>query len=83
MKSPPIVRTQTTRAPEEAKPLEPLLSVVQAARLLNISVPTLRQWLSQRQLPYVKVGRRTMLRPEDIERFIEHNRKEARSFDER
>lgn len=65
------------------KAVEPLLSVVQAAEVLNVSPNTLRQWLSQRRLPYIKVGRRTMLRLEDIESFIERNRKEAQSFDGR
>jgi excisionase family DNA binding protein len=60
--------------------LQPLLSVPEAAALLGIKVWTLRQWLSQRRIAFVKIGRLTKLRPEDITTFIERNRREAVSF---
>ena len=53
--------------------LQPLLSVPEAAALLGIKVWTLRQWLGQRRIAYVKVGRLTKLREEDITAFIERN----------
>jgi excisionase family DNA binding protein len=53
--------------------LEPLLTVSEAAKLLGISPWTLRQWLSQRRLPFVKVGRLTKLRPSDLQAFIAAN----------
>jgi hypothetical protein len=43
----------------------------------------MRQWLSQRKIAYVKVGRLTKLRPEDITAFIERNWHEAISFESR
>jgi excisionase family DNA binding protein len=61
--------------------MSPLLSVPEAAELLNIKVWTLRQWLSQRRIAFIKVGRLTKLRQEDIMAFIEDNRKEAVSHD--
>lgn len=48
-----------------------LLSVPEAASMLNVSHWTLRQWLSQRRIPFVKVGRLTKLRPQDIQAFID------------
>ena len=45
-----------------------LLSVKEAAELLSCSEAAIRKWLYQGQLPYVKVGRLTRLRSEDIER---------------
>src|SRR5262245_31965047 len=60
--------------------MQPLLSVPQTAELLGIKVWTLQQWLSQRRIAFVKVGRLTKLRPEDIAAFIERNRREAVSF---
>ena len=58
----------------------PLLDVSDAAKLLGIKTWTLRQWLSQRRITFIKVGRLTKLRLEDIEAFIERNRQEARMF---
>jgi len=57
--------------------LHPLLSIPEAAKILGVSVWTLRQWLSQRRLPYIKVGRLTKLKIEDVEGFIEGHRCEA------
>jgi excisionase family DNA binding protein len=47
-----------------------LLSVREAADRLNISVFTLRGWISQRRVRFVKLGRRTMFRPADLEDLI-------------
>jgi excisionase family DNA binding protein len=55
----------------------PLLSIVQAAEILAISSWTLRQWLGQRRLAFVKVGRLTKIKIEDLEAFIERHRQEA------
>jgi excisionase family DNA binding protein len=55
-----------------------LLSVPEAAKILGVSEWTLRQWLSQRRLPFVKVGRLTKLRLQDLERFIEAHVEPAR-----
>jgi excisionase family DNA binding protein len=47
-----------------------LLSVAEAAERLNISVFTLRGWISQRRVRFVRLGRRVMMRPEDLETLI-------------
>ena len=47
-----------------------LLSVKEAAERLNISVFTLRGWISQRRVRFVKLGRRTMFRPADLDDLI-------------
>ena len=47
-----------------------LLSVKEAAERLNISVFTLRGWISQRRVRFVKLGRRTMFLPSDLEDLI-------------
>jgi excisionase family DNA binding protein len=61
--------------------VQPLLSVLEAAKILGVSIWTLRQWLSQRRIAIIKVGRLTKLTLEDIREFIERNRKEAVRFD--
>lgn len=47
-----------------------LLSVGEAAERLNISVFTLRAWISQRRIRFVKLGRRTMFLLADLEDLI-------------
>jgi excisionase family DNA binding protein len=57
-----------------------LLSVDEAAARLGVSKYTLRGWLFQRRLPHVKLGRRVLVDPADIERFIQDNRIEVAPF---
>jgi excisionase family DNA binding protein len=57
--------------------MERLLNVAQAAEKLSISPHTIRAWIFQKKLPYVRLGRRIGLRPEDIDSFIERNLIEA------
>lgn len=61
--------------------VQPLVSIPVGAKILDVSVWTLRQWLSQRRLAYVKVGRLTKLQLEDIQEFINTHRREAIRFD--
>ncbi|MFH0871084.1 MAG: helix-turn-helix domain-containing protein [bacterium] len=48
-----------------------LWGVKEAAVRLGIAEGTLRHWLSQKRVPYVKLGRRTLLDPRELERLIE------------
>ena len=49
-----------------------------AAERIGVSKYTLRTWLRQRRLPYIRAGRRVLLVPEDVERFLQVHRVEAR-----
>ena len=49
----------------------PLLNVDEAAGYLGVSPGTLRNWLSERRLPYVKVGRLTRISRRSLDEFIE------------
>ncbi len=60
-----------------------LVNIPRGAVILDIGVNTLRQWISQRRIPVVKVGRLTKLWLEDIEAFINKNRREAVSHEQR
>ena len=75
--------TKTTKGTTttETEPPEPLLSPVEGARVLNISIHTMRQWLSQRRIPFYKCGRLTRLKREDVEAFIDAGRREALTWD--
>ena len=55
-----------------------LLSVVEAAARMSVSRFTLRSWLRQRRLPYIRLGRRILVDPCDLDRFIQGNRIEER-----
>jgi excisionase family DNA binding protein len=55
-----------------------LLTMRQAAEELQLSIHTLRAWCSQRKLPFVKLGRRVLLRREDLESFVKRNVVEAK-----
>jgi len=47
--------------------MDGLLSIKEAASRLSCSEAMLRKWIHQRKLPYVKVGRLTRIREEDLE----------------
>jgi excisionase family DNA binding protein len=58
-------------------------SVDRAAEELGVSPHTLRAWLRQRRLPFLKLGRRVLLDPHDVQCFLDANRVEAVSFEGR
>lgn len=60
-------------------PIEPLLGVKEAAYLLGISVKTLRDWIQDRKIDYVKAGTRVMIRPDTIRDFVSKNTHRAKS----
>ena len=47
-----------------------LKSIRETAERLRVSIHTLRAWSYQRRIPVVKLGRRTLFREDDIEKFI-------------
>ena len=58
--------------------MERLMNNDEAAELLGISPFSLRGKVSRRQIPYVKIGRRTLFSPADLQAFIEANKYEPR-----
>ena len=55
-----------------------LLNVNQAAKELKISIHTLRSWIYQRRLPYVKLGRKCPFKQEDLEAFVNRSMVKAK-----
>jgi len=47
--------------------------IAAVAERLGVSDWTLRTWIRQGRLPYHKLGRRVLLRLDDVERFLEDN----------
>lgn len=55
-----------------------LLSVKEAAAYLGLSKQTVYNWRSQGRVAYVKLGRRVLFRPADLDKLIEGGLKEVR-----
>ncbi len=55
-----------------------MLTVNQASAKLGLKEGTLRLWLSQRKLAYVKLGRAIRIPLEEVERLIRENLVPAR-----
>lgn len=55
-----------------------LLTVVESARELRLSVFTIRSWIYAKRIPCVRLGRRVFLRKEDLEKLVSDNLIEAK-----
>jgi len=51
--------------------LAKMLSVKEVAILLGVKRITIYGWVSERRIPFIKVGARTMFDPREIERWLE------------
>ena len=60
-----------------------LLSVDKAAKELDVTIHGLRRWIAERKIPVVRLGRRVLIRREDLDEFILRNRVPAREETER
>lgn len=54
------------------------LNVVSAAQVLGVSPFTLRAWIREKRIPYFRCGRRIVFAMNDLQRFLNANRVEAR-----
>jgi excisionase family DNA binding protein len=50
--------------------LQPLLTYNEAAEILAVKPQTLRQWVSAKRIPYVKIGAAVRFSPDQLEDFI-------------
>ncbi|MGA2466096.1 MAG: helix-turn-helix domain-containing protein [Thermodesulfobacteriota bacterium] len=50
-----------------------LLSLREGAKELKLSIHTLRAWTYQKRIPFVRLGRRILLRREDLENLVKKN----------
>ncbi len=55
-----------------------LLDLRQSAKELNVSIHTVRAWTYQKRIPFVRLGRRVLLRRQDLEEFVNRNVVEPR-----
>jgi excisionase family DNA binding protein len=47
-----------------------LLDVEEAAAYCHIKTATIRDWVFKKKVPFVKMGRRVLLRRQDLEKLI-------------
>jgi excisionase family DNA binding protein len=57
----------------------PLMTVQEAAHFLCVSVSTLYGWAWQRKISFVKIGRALRFDRDDLAKFVQANRFEART----
>jgi excisionase family DNA binding protein len=50
-----------------------LLNLKEGANELKLSIHTLRAWVYQKRIPFVRLGRRILLRREDLEKLVNQN----------
>ena len=53
------------------QPFNDLLTVPESAAFLRLKTPTIRAWVLGRKIPFVRVGRRVLVRRRDLEQLIE------------
>ena len=58
-----------------------LLGIEETAEHLGITPNTLYAWVSQKRIPYVKIGRLLKFDPRDIETWIEGRKVKAISYE--
>ena len=54
-----------------------LMSIDDAAKYLGLQPSTLRRWIYERKISYVKLGRRVLFRKEVIEQLVHASEKPA------
>lgn len=56
-----------------------LLSILEAARYLHISVSTLYRWVHRKEIEYIKLGSRVLFSEDYLKEFIKANTIETRA----
>ncbi|MEQ8694524.1 MAG: helix-turn-helix domain-containing protein [Gammaproteobacteria bacterium] len=51
-----------------------LLTVAKTAELLSVSIKQVRRLIERNDLPHVRIGRRVLVHPDDLEAFIARHR---------
>lgn len=60
--------------PTGSSPVIELLAISEAAKLLTVSIPTLRRLQQQRDIPFVKIGGSVRFDKRDLVSYVERNR---------
>ncbi len=60
--------------------MEKLISVNQLSDVLGLKKITIYEWVRDNKIPFIKLGKRVLFHPRDIEDFIKSNRVEERKI---
>jgi excisionase family DNA binding protein len=60
--------------------MEPLLTVREAAQLLGIREQTLYLWVSQKRIPFRKIGRLVRFTGADLQEYVDRQRQEPAEY---
>jgi excisionase family DNA binding protein len=63
----------------EAGSGEKLLNVPEISKLIGVKESTIRKWVHERRIPFLKVGRCVRFRPSSIEAWLKRSSFEGRS----
>ena len=74
----PVRQIRSEIAPVDSD--ESLVDIVEAARILSVSVSTLYGWIWQRRIAFVKMGRAVRFEQRVLREFIQRSRVEPRNF---
>jgi excisionase family DNA binding protein len=58
-----------------------LLDITEVSEYTGLTVGTLYVWVSQRKIPFVKIGRLTKFDIRDLDRWIASKKVETKDFD--
>ncbi len=70
MSNPTPKRPQTTGG----APARALLSISDAATVLSLSIRQVRRLIDRSDLPHIRISRRVLIHPDDLEAFIAKHR---------
>lgn len=60
--------------PSMIEVMEKLLNVNQLADILGIKRITIYEWVHDKKIPFIKLGKRVLFHPQDVEEFIMANK---------
>ena len=62
-----LLKGHMGHTPSAAKVFEPLLTSVDAARLLNLHPVTILRWAREGRIPHLRLGRKVMFRASELD----------------
>jgi excisionase family DNA binding protein len=68
-----VRQTKTLKGSTMPEENSALMTVDEAAAYLRLASWTLRHWVCQKKIPYVRLGRSVRFRRKDMERFVTQN----------
>jgi excisionase family DNA binding protein len=54
--------------------MQKLFDLLEAGRYLNLSPHTLRSWVQRHRIPHLRLGRRILFDPRELDAFVETSR---------